>query len=381
MKRRKVTGFTIVELLIVVVVIAILAAVTIVAYNGVTQKATASSLQSQLTQIYKAVSNYYTTNNAFPAQLADANVKPQAGTSYTYGFDNPSNPTAWCASATINSIMYRVASDSSVPILGNCSGYFACSAGFVLVPGNTTFGTSDFCVAKYEAKNVGGMAVSQAAGTPWVSINQTDAITAAAAACSGCHLITEAEWMTVATDLYNVASNWTGGAVGSGSLYLGNNDGVPGTPLDASADDTNGYYGTGNAAGSDQRRTFYLSNGNVIWDLTGNAYDWTQGTIAAGQQPGLSSDSAYSWKSWNNSFLNMYGLPATSQPNAMNASAISWSSKGLGSLYSNHADTSTRGFLRGGHYGNTTNGGLFTLNLNYRPSDPAAAHTTFRMAK
>jgi hypothetical protein len=77
----------------------------------------------------------------------------------------------------------------------------------------------------------------------------------------------------------------------------------------------------------------------------------------------------------------MYGLPALSQPNAMNPSATAWSSKGLGSLYSNHADTSVRGFLRGGHYGNGANGGLFTLNLNYRPTDPAAAHTTFRMAK
>jgi prepilin-type N-terminal cleavage/methylation domain-containing protein len=43
-------GFTIVELLIVIVVIGILAAITIVAYNGVQQRATASATQSDLAQ-------------------------------------------------------------------------------------------------------------------------------------------------------------------------------------------------------------------------------------------------------------------------------------------------------------------------------------------
>jgi len=41
-------GFTIVELLVVIVVIGILAAITVVAYTGVTQKATVSTLTSDL---------------------------------------------------------------------------------------------------------------------------------------------------------------------------------------------------------------------------------------------------------------------------------------------------------------------------------------------
>jgi prepilin-type N-terminal cleavage/methylation domain-containing protein len=48
-------GFTIVELLIVIVVIGILAAITIVAYNGVSKRATASAVQSELSQNAKSI--------------------------------------------------------------------------------------------------------------------------------------------------------------------------------------------------------------------------------------------------------------------------------------------------------------------------------------
>lgn len=47
--QKSLRGFTIVELLIVVVVIAILAAITIVAYNGITNQAKEGSLKSSLT--------------------------------------------------------------------------------------------------------------------------------------------------------------------------------------------------------------------------------------------------------------------------------------------------------------------------------------------
>ena len=48
---------------------------------------------------------------------------------------------------------------------------------WILVPGNPEYGTNDFCLMKYEAKNNSGVPASTAAGTPWVSIDQQDAKT------------------------------------------------------------------------------------------------------------------------------------------------------------------------------------------------------------
>ena len=59
-------GFTIVELLIVIVVIAILAAITIVAYNGIQAQAYNSAVQSDLANIEKAMRIYREENGALP---------------------------------------------------------------------------------------------------------------------------------------------------------------------------------------------------------------------------------------------------------------------------------------------------------------------------
>lgn len=52
------SGFTIVELLIVVVVIAILAAITIVAYNGIQNRAKKSSAISTAQSVLKKIEAY-----------------------------------------------------------------------------------------------------------------------------------------------------------------------------------------------------------------------------------------------------------------------------------------------------------------------------------
>lgn len=64
-------GFTIVELLIVIVVIGILAAIVIVAFNGVQDRAKDAQRITKIKEISKAIEQYYIDHNYYP-QIIDA---------------------------------------------------------------------------------------------------------------------------------------------------------------------------------------------------------------------------------------------------------------------------------------------------------------------
>jgi prepilin-type N-terminal cleavage/methylation domain-containing protein len=80
---RKDRGFTIVELLIVIVVIAILAAITIVAYNGIQNRSKLSSAQSTENIVAKKAEAWNAIQSSYPSycQLATNTLAPTgAGT-------------------------------------------------------------------------------------------------------------------------------------------------------------------------------------------------------------------------------------------------------------------------------------------------------------
>ncbi len=64
---RQQTGFTIVELLIVIVVIAILAAISIVAYGGIQERARNAQRTQDVRTIAKALELYYINNGQYPS--------------------------------------------------------------------------------------------------------------------------------------------------------------------------------------------------------------------------------------------------------------------------------------------------------------------------
>lgn len=65
-KQIKSKGFTIVELLIVIVVIAILAAITIVAYNGIQNRAHTTAQKTAAENVAKKIESYNAINSKYP---------------------------------------------------------------------------------------------------------------------------------------------------------------------------------------------------------------------------------------------------------------------------------------------------------------------------
>jgi prepilin-type N-terminal cleavage/methylation domain-containing protein len=117
------SGFTIVELLIVIVVIAILAAITIVAYNGIQNRARISAVSSALSQASKKLAAFAVDGNGYPADLAAVGVNDTSDVNYQYSVNNSANPATYCVTATSGTVSYKSSSTAQAPSQGGCAGH------------------------------------------------------------------------------------------------------------------------------------------------------------------------------------------------------------------------------------------------------------------
>jgi|GEM_PF-1395776 len=338
-----------------------------------------------------------------------------------------------------------------------------CPPNYVGVAGNVFYGTSDFCVSKFEMKAVTSNPTSGSAtlanangnvghttswfpdsrpdGTPFVNTNQRqsvimcDRLNPTADGTGPYQLISNAQWQTMASNIENVGGNWSSGSVGSGQNARGHTDNsisdannnntasgisftghnalaasstdgttVPWSFANSAAEFAAGYRGTGNTSaqsvgsGWEQRRTHYLSSGEVIWDVAGNVWEWvrftqTEGAIDSGisgndathynsrgvpQQPNigsnwyeLNSTSVFSDLGATGSLLSKWFAPnGTYSPNPSTFS--------LGRIYVSQNNTGNA-VLRGDNWNDFTNAGVFSSLLVSGPTD-ADNHVGFRCA-
>ncbi len=81
---RATQGFTLIELMIVVVIIGILAAIAIPRFSGVSKSAKQSEAHSVLKQIYSLQEAYYQRGNTYAGTLTD-----RTATNYLAGYEPP----------------------------------------------------------------------------------------------------------------------------------------------------------------------------------------------------------------------------------------------------------------------------------------------------
>ena len=250
---------------------------------------------------------------------------------------------------------------------------------WVMVPGDPEYGTSDFCLMKYEAKCslVDGQGctgstsdeipTSAAAGSPWVNISQQDAMTECASLGSGYHLMTNEEWMTVASNVATTGLNWSNGIVGDSEMAKGHSDNNPASACPADPNDTNAYVETNCSTRSstgifNQRRTHYLSDGQIIWDLAGNVREWTS-YLNINDKPTPTSNGQLFYTEYDN-VLGTATMPLTDLIPQI-AIDNTWNSSQSIGMYSPRSNGLGGSLTRGGNKQDNRIAGVFASDLHY----------------
>lgn len=253
---------------------------------------------------------------------------------------------------------------------------------WIYVPGNNELNTEEFCVMKYEAKNILNDPVSQPALTPWVSISQNQAKIECSDLGVGYSLIHYSQRVTISRIIENDPTNWANGIIGStvspdnGGIYRGY------VHENTSVGCGNGF-GTIDAltpgidcvVNSRNKRTLNILD-NQIWDFSGNVFELSDGFLPTTGpiNSSLSIGSSQGWTSWQaiSPDYDFLGPKNTSLSRSHGIGDVWYDGNLANDGSSNHV------LDWGGHY-NYGYGpaGIYTLVTNKGPSD-TSGYSGFR---
>jgi prepilin-type N-terminal cleavage/methylation domain-containing protein len=114
-------GFTIVELLIVIVVIGILAAITFVAYNGIQNRAKTSVLQQDISTAVRSIeaAKAGSSNERYPSSATEASLRASGSTTLSYFYDPLTNQ--YCIEGVSDSLRFIATSANTSSRAGKCN--------------------------------------------------------------------------------------------------------------------------------------------------------------------------------------------------------------------------------------------------------------------
>ena len=296
---------------------------------------------------------------------------------------------------------------------------------FVRITADPAVGTTeDFYVARYEMKIVGHddgdveydetyEAESRPSGIPWQWVNQLQAKAECEAMGEGVALLTNEEWMTVARSIEASPLNWSDQQVhptGTTDAQLNHGhtcrvgamgvqcrmDQFPysGEALPASIDDTEGCYGYFPGSGEAEaptldasgwnayRRTFYLADGQVLWDFAGNVWEWVDWVVP------LAEDRAFYGDVITDDFLEINLCDATDAMPEESFKSLNTdmttlvNANRVGRYHPTAVDDDAGAAMRGGNFMHgACNNGIYALGMGYSPdTDHLICRVGFRCA-
>jgi formylglycine-generating enzyme required for sulfatase activity len=145
--------------------------------------------------------------------------------------------------------------------------------------------------------------------------------------------------------------------VGSGKIKGGNT---------GTADTNNTYNGSDPeyGAGRNVLASLTLTNGEVIWDMSGNVWEWTTYTINAQDEPNDGSLPSATGEWIEYSAITDLGTMKYNDLFLLSSNDYN-ADNGIGRVYSDAGDTGARTLLFGGSWSNGTNAGLMAVHLDY----------------
>ncbi len=246
----KKSGFTIVELLIVIVVIGILAVIAIVSYSGIKQRAIISSLQSDLSSSATALKLYNVEHGTYPQSIDGSGcpigpsdtkycLRPSSNNSYLYSSVAPYS--SFVLTATNNSTSYSLSDDASAmpATIINSRAWLQNSLNVGNMITGATTPTNNSVVEKWCYGDLESNCTQYGALYAWDEVMQYSTTEGSQGICPvGFHIPTNAEWTTMINYLGSSTAGTqlkVGGATNFNALLSGANLGGSFSSLNTSS--------------------------------------------------------------------------------------------------------------------------------------------------
>ncbi len=278
-------AFTIVELLIVIVVIAILAAIGIVAYNGIQERARSAALQSDVSQVSKQLKLFQADNGRYPTTVStNCTTSPDSPTNKCLKLSSGNTASSYSSANSGASFSLKIAdaSGNTSYVLTDSQTWITANLNVGTMIASTATPTNNGTIEKYCYGGSEANCTTYGALYTWDEAMQYSTAGGAQGICpSGSHIPTDSEWKSLEMSLGMTqaqadATGWRGTDQGT-QLKAGGSSGLN-VPLAGYSDDEGMFM----LIGSYARVWSSSESGGSAWyrNLSSGATTVLRGTLA-----------------------------------------------------------------------------------------------------